>query len=204
MKRIAIIITICSILFSSTLVVYAASDIKDIEVIFSDTVAVAKVGETLDLTATTPKHGSDYTDTWDNAVKSVTQFDSVAEAYISKAIFTAENPGIYTISYTITMTSGESATVFSKTIERTIEVIDPHTVIGADIRDLEFTPIYNADGSVSVYSAHGTIYALWSDDTAAPNGSVYFFFSPSETTKDIDITLNINGSSYTYLVTITR
>ena len=204
MKRIAIIITIFSVLFSSTLGVSAASDPKDIEVILSDTATVAKIGETINLTATAPKHGSYYTDNWDNAVKCVTEFDSITETYISRAFFTAEKPGIYHISYTITMTAGDSDTTFSKTVERTIEVIDPHTVIGADLRDLEITPIYKADGSISVYSAYGTIYALWSDNTSTLNGSLYFFFSPNETTKNIDVTLNINGKLYTYMVNATR
>jgi hypothetical protein len=204
MKRIAIIITIFSVLFSSTLGVSAASDLKDIEVILSDTATVAKIGETIDLTATTTKHGSSYIDSWNNAVKSTTVFDSITETYISKAFFTAVKPGVYPISYTITMTAGDSNTTFSKTVERTIEVIDPRTVIGAELRDIEITPIYNEDGSVSVYSAYGTIYALWSDATSTPNGSLYFFFSPEETTKNLDLTLNIDNTLYTYNVNVTR
>lgn len=204
MKRIAIIITIFSILFGSTIGVSAASDLKDIEVLLSDTATVVKLGETIDLTATTLKHGSYYADNWDSAIKSVTEFDSISETYISRASFTAEKPGIYHISYTITMTAGNSDTTFSKTVERTIEVIDPRTVIGADLKDLKITPIYKADGSISTYIAYGTIYALWSDNTSTLNSSVYFFFSPNETTKDIDVTLHINDQQYTYMVTVTR
>lgn len=204
MKRIAIIITVFLILFSSTISVSADTDPKNIEVILSNTVTVAKLGETIDLTATTPKHGSSYTDNWANAVKIATEFDPITETYNSKALFTSEKPGIYNISYTITMTAGDSITTFSKTVERTIEVIDPHTVIGADLRDLEITPIYNEDGSISVYSAYGTIYALWSDNTATINGSLYFFFGADETTKNIDVSLNINGKLYTYMVNVTR
>jgi hypothetical protein len=204
MKRIAIIITIFSILFGSTIGVSAASDPKDIEVILSESATVVNIGETIALAATTSKHGSSYTDNWNNAVKSVTEFDPITETYISTATFTAEKPGIYPISYTITMTAGDSGTTFSKAAERTIEVIDSRTVTGADLRDIKITPIYKADGSVSVYSAYGTIYALWSDNTATPNGSIYFFFSPDETSKNIDVTLNIDGNLYTYMVVVNR
>lgn len=204
MKRIAIIITIFSILFSSTIGVSAASDPKDIEVTLSESATVVNIGETIALVATTSKHGSNYTDNWSNAVKSVTEFDPITEAYISTASFTAENPGIYPISYTITMTAGDSATTFSKTVERTIKVIDSHTVTGADLRNLVITPIYKSGGSVSVYSAYGTIYVLWSDNTATQNGSVYFFFGADETTKNIDVTLNIDGKLYTYTVAVHR
>lgn len=204
MKRIAIIITIFSILFGSTIGVSAASDPKDIEVTLSESATVVNIGETIALVATTSKHGSNYTDNWNNAVKSVTEFDPITEAYISTASFTAENPGIYPISYTITMTAGDSATTFSKTVERTIKVINSHTVTGADLRNLVITPIYKSDGSVSVYSAYGTIYALWSDNTATQNGSVYFFFGADETTKNIDVTLNIDGKLYTFTVAVHR
>lgn len=204
MRKLAFIIAILSIFFSFTIGVSADTVPKDIEVILSETTAVANIGDTIILTATTTKHGSSYSDNWDNAAKSITEFDPITETYISKAFFTAEKPGIYNISYTINMTAGDSNTVFSKTVEKTIEVIDSVTLIGADIRDLEVTPIYNADGSISVYSAFGTIYALWSDNTATPNGSLFFFFNPDETTKNIDVTLNINGIPTIYTVTANR
>jgi hypothetical protein len=204
MKNIVIIITILTLLFCSSVGVAADSNLKDIEVILSEIPTVAKIGEIIDLTATTQKHGSTYTDTWDNAVKSATVYDITTGTYISKALFTAEKSGIYTISYTINMTSGNSDTVFLKKVERTIEVIDTTTVIGAAIKDLKITPIFNTDGSISAYSAYATTHALWSNNTTTPNGSVYFFFAPEETTKDIVVTLNVNGQQYNYTITVNR
>jgi hypothetical protein len=204
MKKIAFITTILLIFLSFTIGVSADSDVKDIQVILSETAAVVNIGDIIPLTATTSKHGSTYSDNWGNAVKSVTEYDPITASYISKGVFTAENPGIHTISYTIIMVAGDSDTVFSKTVVRTIEVIDPRTVIGADIRDLQITPIYAADGSISVYKAYGTIYALWSDDTVTQKGSIYFFFNPSETTKNIDVTFTMDGKLYAYTVTVNR
>jgi hypothetical protein len=204
MKKIAFIITILSIFFSFTIGVSADSVVKDIEVALSETAAIVNIGETISIIATSTKHGSSYSDNWDNAINSITEYDPITATYVSKALFTAEKPGVYNISYTIKMTAGDSDTVFSKTVERTIEVIDPRTVIGADIRDLEITPIYNTDGSISVYSAFGTIYALWSDNTTTQNSSFYFFFNPDETTKNIDVTFNIDGKLYTYTLTVNR
>ncbi|MDF2522399.1 MAG: hypothetical protein K0R31_40 [Clostridiales bacterium] len=204
MKKIAFITTILLIFLSFTTGVSADSDVKDIQVILSETAAVVNMGDIIPLTATTLKHGSTYSDNWGNAVKSVTEYDPITASYISKGIFTAEKPGIHTISYTIKMVAGDSGTVFSKTVVRTIEVIDPRTVIGADIRDLQITPIYAADGSISVYKAYGTIYALWSDDTVTQKGSIYFFFNPSETTKNIDVTFTMDGKLYAYTVTVNR
>lgn len=124
--------------------------------------------------------------------------------YISKAVFTAEKPGIYNISYNIDMLAGESSIVFSGKAERTIEVINPITVVGADIRNLVIEPIYKGDGSISAYSASGTVYALWSDNTTTPYGSMFFFFGPDETRKNLNITLLINGKQYIYTVTVNR
>lgn len=204
MKKIAFIMTVLLVFFSFTEGVFADSDVKDIEVILSETPAVVKIGDIIPLTATTLKHGSTYSDSWGNAAKSITEYDPITTTYNSQAVFTAEKPGIQTVSYTIKMVAGDSDTVFSKTVVRTIEVIDPRIVIGADIRDLQITPIYAADGSISVYKAYGTIYALWSDGTVTQKGSVYFFFNPDETTKNIDVTFNIDGKLYAYTVTVSR
>jgi hypothetical protein len=205
MKKIAVILAMLSTLFfSSSMGVWAASDPKDIDVILSDTASVMQIGETVELTATTDKHGSTYTDKWDNAEKIATVFVSQTGTYISKASFTAERPGRYYISYTINMTSGSSNTVFTKKVERTIVVADSAKVVGALIKDLTVKPVYRSDGSISAYRAFGATYALWSDNTSALNGSVCFSFSPEETSTDVDVTLYINDRPYSYTVTVTR
>ena len=220
MKKTMVILTILSILFFSfTTNVYAASndrkvptdailaemiDTKDIEVTLSDSPSAVKVGETIELIATADKYGSSYIDSWDNASMVSTLFIPETETYISKAIFTAVNPGTYTIRYSVQMTAGNSNTIFAKTVEKTIEVINPIIVIGAGIQDLTINPVYIADGSLSGYSASGMAYAIRSDNTTTPCGSIFFFFAPSENTKDVPVTLFINSQVYSYLVTVTR
>jgi len=204
MKRIAFIITLLSVYFCAFVGVSAAPDQKNADVTVSDTPAVLNVGETVILTAATGKHGSSYNDNWNNAVKSITEFDPNTGTYISKAEFTAQKAGIYTISYNIDMFAGKSGIAFSGKAERTIKVISPVTIIGADIRDLVISPFYKADGSIKSYSASGTTYAIWSDNTAKPYSSIFFFFGPDETAKDINVTLNINSIQYTYTVAVKR
>lgn len=205
MKKLTIILTIISVLLLSlTTGVYAASNPKDIEVTLSNAPSIMKVGETVELTAVADKHGSSYIDMWDNANEVSSLFDPETETYISKAVFKALKPGIYTIRYTIQMTAGNSNTVFAGTAERTIEVISPATVIGARIQNLTVSPSYRADGSLSGYSAYGKIYTLWSDNSASLYGSIFFFFGPDEKSKDVSVTLNINNHVYSYLVTVIR
>lgn len=204
MKKIIIAVTVFSLIFGASMGVWADTEFKDVNVILSETPAVVNVGETIEMTAVTTKHGSCYYDSWGNAVKVSTVYDLGTNAYISKALFTAEKPGSYNISYTIKMTSGNSDTVFYKTVERQVEVIDTVTVVGALIKDLTVTPLYNADDTISAYKAYGTVHVLWSDNTTTPNGSLYFFFGPEETSKDIEVTLYVDGIQYKYIVTVNR
>lgn len=204
MKKIFIILTILSILLVSTIGVSADSASKDTEVALSEVPTAVNVGETIALTAITQKHGSSYFDNWNNAEKVYTKFDPETEAYISEASFMAEEPGTYNISYTIYMTSGGSNTVFSNTVEKTIVVVDSVTLAGAVIKDVKVTPIYLENGSISYYSAYVSIYALWSDNTTSYNSSMYLFFKPDETSKAIEVILYIDGTPYTYTVTINR
>lgn len=205
MKKIAIIVTVLSVLFSSILGVAADSIPKDIEVILSDTPAVVNLGQSFEITATAPKHGSNYIDSWENAEQSYTELNALTNAYISKATFKADKEGIYNISYTIKMTSGNSDTVFYKTVKRTVEVVNPVKVVGAVIRNLNVIPIYNGEGNIAYYRACGEVYALWSDKSETPDGSsVYLFFGSEETSKDVSVTLNVDGKQYDYIVTVNR
>lgn len=203
MKKVAVIITVLSLLLGSIAGVSADSSLKDIEVTLSDTPAVVNLGETIELTATAEKHGSDYIDAWENADKAFTEPEPITDTYISKAVFKPQKPGVYVVSYVIKMTSGSSDTIFFKRVERTIEVID-HTVVGAAIKDLNISPIYDEAGNISLYRACGTVYTLWSNTTETPSDSVYFFFGPDETTKDIDVQFIIDGKQYYYTVTVNR
>lgn len=206
MKKITIFITILSILLINFTCISAsaASEQKNIEAILSNTPDIVKVGETVILTATTEKHGSSYNDSWSNAVKSFTILDTETDTYISKAVFIAEKPGIYNISYSINMFPGKSNVDFISKVEKTIEVIDPVTIAGADIRNLVIEPVYKADGSISAYTAFGTVYVLWSNQTTTPYSSIFFGFDPNETMKNINVTIPYNGVEYNYVITVKR
>lgn len=204
MKKIFVFILLMSIFLINFTTISAASGQKNIEAILYDTPDVVKVGETVFLTATTEKHGSCYNDNWSNAVKSFTILDNDTDTYISKAAFIAEKPGIYNISYSIDMSAGKSDVAFSGKVERTIIVTNPVILAGADIRDLIIKPVYKSDGSISVYSAFGRVYALWSDHTATPYSSIFFYFGPNETEKNTSVTISSNGIQYKYVVTVRR
>lgn len=216
MKKIAVFIISFSIFLVNFAAVSAApihktsaalleiTDLKNVEVILSDAPEVVKVGDKVELTATTKKQGSAYNDNWSNAVASTTVYDAATGTYISKAEFSAEKPGTYTISYCIDMTAGISGTGFRGMVVKTITVINPVTLIGADIRDMVITPVYKADGSLLVYSVSGKVYALWSDQTATPYSSLFFNFGPNETEKNVDVTITDNGIQYNFVVTVYR
>lgn len=216
MKRIAILIISFSIILMNFASVSAASakkgsvslmeitDQKLVEVKLSDIPETINQGETLELTATTLKHGSDYEEEWNGAIKDKTVFDAITGAYVSKAVFKAEKPGTYTISYCIYMSSGGSTTAFYGKVEKTITVINPVTVVGAGIRNLVINPVYGTDGSIITYLASGSVYAIWSDQSATPCSSIFFSFGPDETVKNVDVTFTIGGVQYYYTVTVSR
>lgn len=204
MKKAITVLTVISILLFNSTSISAASGPKDVEVILSNVPEVVNVGKTVTLTVTTEKHGSAYKDNWSAAVKSVTTLDTITGKYISKGEFFAEKPGVYNISYNIDMLAGKSNVVFRGKVEKTIKVINPVTIAGAEIRDLEIKPVYKADGSISAYSAYGVVYSLWSDQTATPYSSVFFLFSPSETVKDVNVNIIHDGVQYKYVITVKR
>jgi hypothetical protein len=205
MKKAAILFTILSVLFSFIIGVAADSEPKDIQVILSEIPTVVNLGGAVEITATAPKHGSSFVDSWEGAEKVFTEFNPAEENYTSKAVFKPVKAGTYVISYSITMTSGGSATIFSKKVERTIEVVNPITVVGATAKNLNLSPIYNVNGEILYYRACGQVYALWSDNSEIPTGSsVYFFFGPDETSKDVNVTFSVEGKQYNYTIIINR
>lgn len=82
-----------------------------------------QVGQTLEVTATTLKHGSAYTDSWAGATKASTELSSDGY-YVSKATFTAGSPGTHNVTYKITMVAGKSDVSWEGTGTTTITVRD--------------------------------------------------------------------------------
>lgn len=204
MKKIMFAITVLALMMSLPAATWAGSGPKEAEVTLSDVPSSLNVGETIEITATSVKQGSGYTDGWVNAAPVSSGFDPETGTYLSKAAFTAEKPGVYQIRYWIRMTAGNSNTAFEREVERTIEVTGQTTVVGAAVRNLSTSPVYRQDGSISAYSAAGRIYILWSDGSATPGGAVYFYFGSDEISKTIRVSFYQNGNTYIYPVTVTR
>lgn len=177
---------------------------KEIPVMISAASSTVKCGEGVTLTAVTEKRGSSFEDAWSEAEKVGTQYDDNTGEYVSNAVFVANNAGVYNVKYLIKMRAGKSDTYFTATAIYTINVINPVTVIGAEIRNLSIKPVIRPDGSISVYSASGDIYALWSDGTSTSYGKTYFFLGSTETSKKVNISLNISNKIYNYQVIVTR
>ncbi|MGE5473941.1 MAG: hypothetical protein ACM3UU_06940 [Ignavibacteriales bacterium] len=177
---------------------------KEIPVMISATSSTVKCGEVVMLTAAAEKHGSSFEDSWSEAEKLGTEYDESTGKYISNATFVANNAGIYNIKYFIRMKAGKSETYFNAAASYTINVINPITVVGAEIRNISIKPVIRPDGSISVYSASGDAYVLWSDGTSTSYGKIYFFFGAAETSKKVSVSLNINSKVYSYQVVVTR
>jgi hypothetical protein len=203
MKKLALLFIVLTILVGTTTFVSAAST-QAVPVVLSDTPSTVTPGEAVVLEAVCERNGSSYNIVWSNATEGQTVFSEETGCYTSEAVFQADIPGIYTISYEITMYAGNSGTTFIGRVERTIEVISTVTLAGADIRNLTVTPVYRSDGSIAYYEASGKIYSLWSDGTAVAYGSVYFGFGAYETSKNINVTIYDNGIQYVYIVTVNR
>lgn len=171
--------------------------------ITSDTTNI-KVGESIILTATSIKQGSSYQVNWDGAEDQGTILNTVSGEYVSVAVFSADKPGTYKVEYSIVMQAGNSGTYFKGKVVETINVYEEDKkVIGAEIRDLTITPVIGTDG-ITAYSALGTTYVLWSDNTSDPYGTVYFYFQENEYSKTVDVTFNMERQVYTYSVLVTR
>lgn len=177
---------------------------KEIPVSISASSSTVKCGEVVTLTAAADKHGSSFEDAWIEAEKTGTEFDRNTGKYISKAAFTAKDAGIYNIKYFIKMKAGKSNTYFTAAASYTINVINPVTVVGAEIRNISIKPVIRPDGSISIYSASGDVYVLWSDGTSTSHGKIYFFFGSAETSKKVSVSFNINNKVYSYQVVVTR
>lgn len=163
-----------------------------------------KAGESVILTAVSLKHGSAYEDMWSGASALGTVLDEESESYISSAVFTAGEPGIYTVTYDIQMKAGKSDVLFAGNASKTIEVTGSAVVTGAEIRGLVVTPIKNSQGDIVSYLACGYTYILYSDGTSKEYGFISFYFGVNETEKDISVTVYEDGKYYTYTVRVSR
>lgn len=206
MKKLAILVIIMTLLVGSATIVSAADEPKTVTVTLSETPPVVNVGETVVLKAVTGKHGSSYSDIWSNANGVQTIYDEETVTYMSEALFKADKPGIYTISYEIAMDAGKSDTTFIGRVERTIEVTGtPVTLVGAEIRNLSaLTPLFWLDGSLRAYQASGDIYSLWSDNTAVScNSSVSFYFGVNSSSTNVTVYIyDDKNIKHSYLITV--
>lgn len=204
MKRILSVILAAVVLFYLSAGVSAEERAKETDVNLSTAVETVNVGETVTLTAETLKHGSSYTDEWSGAQKTDTVLDEESGCYVSTAIFTAEEPGIYTVSYTIQMQAGKSMVLFSATASKTIEVTGEKTVKGVEIKNLTVNPVRNTAGDVVSYLAVGNIYILWSDGTSTLYGTTSFFFGPDQYSKEVTVKVYVDGDCYSFTVDVSR
>ncbi len=99
----------------------AGGSAKAVDVSVAPTVTIVPVGGTLEVTATTLKHGSAFTDSWSGATKVSTVLASDGY-YVSKATFMAGSPGTHRVTYNITMVAGNSHVSWEGTGATTITV----------------------------------------------------------------------------------
>ncbi len=186
--------------FMSSAVTAASPKGKTIDVELSGTTDFVNVGDSIVLTAETGRHGSSYVDQWEGAQKENSFFNK--GKYLSTATFYAETPGTFEVTYTITMSAGNSKIMFTGEETKLIEVI--HPVIGADIRDLVFTPVTDSDGTLVGYSVRGSTFKIWSNGDETRYGSIILFFEPDEISRSVNVTFRIDGQTISYEVLITR
>lgn len=195
MKRILSFITTLLFMFMIPFTVLAAPAPKPANVSLSASNDTILVGETATLTATTLKQGSSFTDSWDGAVKDSTILDDSLESYVSTATFSSSVPGTYTITYDITMNSGNSDVNFLRTNSITITVLQPKELVGATIKNISSTPVYKNKNNIVRYDATGDIYAVYDNGEEIFYATFEFKFNQNHKERNIDIT--IDGQTFT-------
>lgn len=115
-KGIIVTLAVCSMLTLAVSVAAAPAHPKPMPRV----VKVAVVGtydstsQTITFTATSPRRGSAFTDSWTGATKVVTIFDEATGTYISTATVDASlasSGATFSANYTITMTAGRRGVV---------------------------------------------------------------------------------------------
>ncbi|WHH61078.1 hypothetical protein [Petroclostridium sp. X23] len=205
MKKILATLVIIMAMLNLSTSVMAGTLFKEVEVTLSPADTVIEVGETMVLTASTQKKGSSYFDGWEGAVEGDTILDNATGNYISSAVFTAVQPGTYTITYSIGMDAGNNTDKFIGTATQVVTVADTAPVItGVEVRNLTVDEVRDANDRIIGYNVFGKAYILWSDSTEVEYAVIYLYFNADEVSKDIDITVDADGQSYTYTVTVVR
>ncbi len=204
MKKILITIIAAALAMSLPVTTSAKPTEKEVDVTLTSSALSIQTGQSIILSAVTKKHGSTYEVFWFGAHDRGTQLSETNDSYISTAVFNADKPGIYTIRYSIIMEAGKSDRKFTGTAICTVNVSEPITVTGAEVRNLTFRPLTRPDGSIYAYSAMGDIYTVWSNNTSSLYGRTFFIFSSNETVKDVDVTLYIEDKHYRFTVTVSR
>ncbi len=208
MKKILIMVVLVVFILSFSVPALAKPSVKTsvhhIDVTMSSKVSEVQVGEEVTFVTTAPKHGSSYIDGWEGAKAIETVFHKEAGEYISTATFIANEEGVYTISYLIEMSSGKSGVSFSGTVSQKIEVVDNVTVTGAGIKNLIIQEVKDSQGNTIGFNAFGETYIIWSNNETTDYGVIYLRFGEDELSKDINVTVEADGNSYTYIVNILR
>ncbi len=202
MKKILSVMLMFILLMSLMIPAYADSEAKEVEAAVSASATKVNIGESVELSAVVPKHGSTFTDSWSLAEKVGTILDEDSESYISTAVFKAVEPGKYTIEYNITMQAGKSNVVFVGKGSVTIEVTGEITVVGAEIIVTSFKSVLNNYGSTLYYKAEGKKYAVWSNGKRLYCGFISFNFGINDTFRDVNVTLNTTSGVYSYWVKV--
>jgi hypothetical protein len=177
--------------------------VKNADIVISGTADTIKVGESVTLAAKWLKQGSSCKVVWQGA-------DGKESIYkdgycTSEAVFTPTQSGVFTIVCEVEMTSGKSDTEFYGRAEYTITVENNTvTVKGAGISDLSFFEQTWADGSIRGYWAMFTVDIVYTDNSTVPYSSTSVFFGPTETSKDVSVSVEVDGIVYTNTVTISR
>lgn len=180
----------------------AKTRIKQADVEITAGAYTVNVGESVTLTAQWIKQGSTCEVVWSGAEGSgIVPADGFCT---SQAVFTAAQPGVYTIAADVVMRSGKSATEFTGRVECTITVLDPVKIEGVELRNVTFCEVKRADGSVRGYWAVGDVYIVKTDGTALPYSTSMEYLDADATSKNVTVTYSVDGVQYTDTVTIYR
>jgi hypothetical protein len=191
MKKLFIIVLTLFLMIGITGNLAAQPLPKAADVSLTSSVETANLGEKVTLTALTMKKGSDYTDEWIGATKVETVLNEDGY-YVSTAEFKAK----MTVKpqYRIIMTAGKSGVSFTGKAQTTIVVVSkPVEVVGIEVKNIRPDPQLPGE-----YLAD--IYAVLSDGTLRPEGSIFFSIPSGQTSKILYLV--VAGKRYTCTVNV--
>ena len=100
------------------------------------------------------------------------------------------------------MDAGNSGQSFAGTGSVTITVVAPVTVQTVEVRNITAVPRIDSLGEIIGYSAAGDVYIIWSDGTATSYGRIFFNFAAGQVTRNLNVTVYVDGQAYTYTVCV--